>query len=87
MCRLLGYLGYNRAKKALDRFDVVALGDYREKGTDPRTLGVCLEFARQVFLQPLDLGPQRALEVGLSIDSDPVRAHRVRDRGRSPESR
>lgn len=44
--RLLGHVGYNRAKKTVDRFDAVALGDYREKGSGTRKLGVAFELAR-----------------------------------------
>lgn len=43
---LLGQVEYDRDRKAFDRFDIVALGDYREKGKDTRTLGVAFELAR-----------------------------------------
>jgi hypothetical protein len=51
--RLLGYLNYNAAKKAIDRFDVVALGDcwgknpVYDQGRRGRTpLGIAFELAR-----------------------------------------
>ncbi len=50
--RLLGYIGYDRAKKAIDRFDVVAVGDHWGEGTFTRRarpgrmpLGVAFELA------------------------------------------
>jgi hypothetical protein len=43
---LLGYLGYDRATRAMDRFDVVALGDYKEGKAGRKALGVAFELAR-----------------------------------------
>jgi hypothetical protein len=50
--RLLGTIGYDRAKKAIDRFDVVAVGDHWGEGTYTRRarpgrmpLGVAFELA------------------------------------------
>jgi hypothetical protein len=51
--RLLGYIGYDRAKKAIDRFDVVAVGEHWGEGPFTRNarpgrtpLGVAFELAR-----------------------------------------
>jgi len=51
--RLLGYIGYDRAKRALDRFDLVAVGDHWGNGPHTRLarpgrspLGVAFELAR-----------------------------------------
>jgi hypothetical protein len=50
--RLLGYIGYDRAKKAIDRFDVIAVGDHWGEGTFTRRsrpgkmpLGVAFELS------------------------------------------
>jgi hypothetical protein len=50
--RLLGYIGYDRSKKAIDRFDVVAVGDHWGEGTYTRRarpgkmpLGVAFELS------------------------------------------
>jgi hypothetical protein len=50
--RLLGYIGYDRAKQAIDRFDVVTVGDHWGNGAntrDPRPgrmpLGIAFELA------------------------------------------
>jgi len=50
--RLLGYIGYDRSKKAIDRFDVVAVGDHWGEGTFTRRarpgkmpLGVAFELS------------------------------------------
>jgi hypothetical protein len=50
--RLLGYIGYDRVKQAIDRFDVVAVGDHWGEGTYTRRarpgrmpLGVAFELA------------------------------------------
>lgn len=63
--RLLGAIGYDRAKQAIDRFDVVAVGDYWGNGAntrDPRPgrmpLGVAFELA--VGKQPADQIPPQA---------------------------
>jgi hypothetical protein len=67
--RLLGYIGYDRAKKAIDRFDVVAVGDHWGAGQHTRRaragwmpLGVAFELANGKSAGDL-VPPQAAREI------------------------
>jgi hypothetical protein len=67
--RLLGYVGYDRAKKAIDRFDVVAVGDHWGEGPFTRRarpgrapLGIAFELAGTRSAADL-VPPQAAREV------------------------
>jgi hypothetical protein len=67
--RLLGYIGYDRAKEAIDRFDVVAVGDHWGEGTYTRQsrpgrmpLGVAFELASGKSAGDL-VPPQAAREI------------------------
>jgi hypothetical protein len=68
--RLLGQVAYDRDKKALDRFDVVALGDHWGEGTYTRNarpgrtpLGVAFELAAKDDASAR-VPPQAAREIG-----------------------
>jgi hypothetical protein len=68
--RLLGYIGYDRKKNAIDRFDLVALGGHWGEGTFTRNalagqtpLGVAFELARGDSATDL-IPPQAARDPG-----------------------
>ncbi|MFO0808190.1 MAG: hypothetical protein U0746_06170 [Gemmataceae bacterium] len=68
--RLLGYLEFDRAKKAIDRFDVVAVGDHWGYGPHTRNsrpgrqpLGVAFELANGKSAADL-VPPQAARDIG-----------------------
>lgn len=66
--RLLGHVGYDRAKQALERFDIVAVGDHWGEGTytgnarkGRKPLGVVFELAGSDAVR---VPPQGAREIG-----------------------
>jgi hypothetical protein len=74
--RLLGYIAYDPAKKAVTRFEIVALGEIRgrpvdsnlfgERLNDPNLLGIA--FALVSDPKPADLVPPKGLRAGNGYD-------------------
>jgi hypothetical protein len=69
--RLLGYVGYDRQKQILDRFDLVAVGDCWGEGTYTRgarqgrqPLGVAFELAQSDDVAATLVPPQAARDIG-----------------------
>jgi hypothetical protein len=74
--RLLGYIGYNREKHAIERFDVVAVGDHWGKGQythgarpGRQPLGVVFELANGKAATDL-VPPQAAREIDRYFERD-----------------
>ena len=74
--RLLGYVAYDPVKKAVTRFDVVALGEVRgrpvdsnlfgERVNDPNLLGIAFELVADP--KPADLVSPKGLRAGVGYD-------------------
>jgi hypothetical protein len=74
--RLLGYIAYDPAKKAVTRFEVVALGELRgrpvdsnlfgERLNDPNLLGIAYTLVANP--KPADLVPPKGLRAGNGYD-------------------
>jgi hypothetical protein len=74
--RLLGYIGYDRVKRAIDRFDVVAIGDHwgvgehtRRARPDRMPLGVAFELANRKSAGDL-VPPQAARQLSAYFGRD-----------------
>jgi len=74
--RLLGFIGYDRARRAIDRFDVVAVGDHWGRGQNTRRarpgkapLGVAFELASRKSAGDL-VPPQAARQLNAYFGRD-----------------